>query len=83
MKQITKREMYGLIVTELLDNASKGRSFINLNGVTLHYSSYNFTPIDDVDFSFGFTFNSEYVGSFRSYELDYFAMNGIKYEIVG
>ena len=88
MKQITKTELKDLMMKVLSENTScesgEQHFIININGITIYYSDYRITEIDNDDFSIGFYGwnNGEYQCSYSSWSMNVVYIDYQMYEIV-
>lgn len=87
MKQITRKELKALMMKVLSDNTPckccEDHFIININGITIYYSDYRITDVDD-EFSIGFYGwdNGEYQCSYSSWSMNVVYIDYQMYEIV-
>ena len=87
MKQITKKELRELMLKTLSENTTcesgKEHFIININGITIYYSDYRITDVDD-EFSIGFYGwdNGEYQCAYSSWSMNVVYIEYTMYEIV-
>ena len=88
MTQITKKELRELVLKTLLENehceSDEHHFIININGITIYYSAYKITDIDNDEFSIGFDgWNGEkYQCTFNSWSMNILYINYRMYEII-
>ena len=88
MKQITKKELFEMIIKSLRENANLYGDdmfkIIRLNGITIYYTHYKAYKgrLEDDDFYIDFYDNDVLSCGFRSYETEYLYFDYTMYEII-
>ena len=88
MKQITKKELFEMIIKSLRENANLYGDdmfkIIRLNGITIYYTHYKADNdcLGDNDFYIDFFDNDGTCCIYRSYEMEYVYFDYTMYEII-
>ena len=88
MKQITKKELFAMIINNLRENnnfcGDDKFKYIHLNGITIYYTHYKADKdsLEDNDFYIHFFDNDGICGIYRSYETEYVYFDYTMYEII-